>query len=95
MSRVLFVFLFLISFFPHELFASVGFFSLLPNPSGDDTLGEYIEIRNTGCTETDISGYTITDAGGKKYIFPMGQAISSHMTIHLEYATTRIPLNNS
>ncbi len=95
MGRVLFVFLFLISFFPLELFASVGFFSLLPNPAGDDALGEYIEIRNTGCAESDISGYSITDAGGKKYTFPMGQAISSHMTIHLEYATTKIPLNNS
>ncbi len=95
MSRVLFVLLFLISFFPLELFASVGFFSLLPNPSGDDTLGEYIEIRNTGCTERDISGYTITDAGGKKYVFPTGQVLSGHTTIHLEYSTTRISLNNS
>ncbi len=54
MGRVLFVLLFLICFFPLELFASVGFFSLLPNPSGDDTLGEYIEIRNTGCMDIDL-----------------------------------------
>jgi len=61
---------FLAIFLPVQSFASVYISTLLPNPAGDDTLGEYIEIRNTGCVAVDISGYRIFDASGKTYIIP-------------------------
>ena len=60
---------------PFASFASVEFFALLPNPLGDDTLGEYIEIRNTGCKNVDIGGYRLYDAANKTYIIPAGTNI--------------------
>lgn len=66
---------------PLELFARVGFFELLPNPAGDDTLGEYIQIRNLGCDTLDIGGYTLSDASGKLYTLPSGTMIASHETV--------------
>lgn len=89
LSIVLFVFL------PVRVFAQVGFISLLPNPVGDDTLGEYIELRNTGCTAVDVSGYMLSDLSGKSYRIPQGKILSSHENISFPYVATNISLNNS
>ncbi len=80
---------------PFATFAGVDFFALLPNPIGDDTLGEYIEIRNTGCQTIDISGYHLYDAASKNYVIPNSTVIVSHENMRFPYATTRIALNNS
>lgn len=47
--------IFVFSIFPIMSFAGIDIVELLPNPSGDDTLGEYIEIRNTGCDMVDLA----------------------------------------
>jgi hypothetical protein len=74
--------------------ASSFFSSLLPNPAWDDTLGEYIDIRNTGCQSIDISWYEVRDIQ-KWYILPGGTLIDSKENLRLEYATSKISLNNS
>lgn len=41
----------------------------LPNPKGDDSLGEWVEFVNTGPDPVDLSGWRIENSGGKKFIF--------------------------
>ena len=91
----LFLAILLIILIPTEIFASVVFQSLLPNPAWDDTLGEYIEMRNTGCTSIDIWNYSLSDTSGKTYIIPSGTTISSHSSRKLPYSQTKIALNNT
>jgi hypothetical protein len=93
--RRLLVGIFLMIIVPVRWFAQVGFITLLPNPRWDDTLGEYIELRNRGCITIDISGYRISDLSGKSYGIPEGMMISSHETRRWLYSETKIALNNS
>ncbi len=81
--------------FPIMGFANLNIVELLPNPTWDDTLGEYIEIRNTGCESINMSGYHLYDASNKTYIFPSSTIVNSHENIRLPYSTTKIALNNS
>ena len=76
-------------------FANLNIVELLPNPAGDDTLGEYIEIRNTGCDSINLGGYHLFDASNKTYIFPNSIIVNSHENMRLPYSTTKIALNNS
>lgn len=85
----------LIIIIPTETFASVVFESLLPNPAGEDTLGEYIELRNIGCTAIDIGNYTLSDASGKSYSIPSSTSLSSHESRKFFYSETKIALNNT
>lgn len=80
---------------PLVTFASVEFFALLPNPAWDDTLWEYIKIRNTGCQTVDIWGYHLYDASLKNYTIPIGTSIWSHSDRSFPYSETKISLNNS
>ncbi len=89
-----FLTLLLLFAFPSWTFATPFFSSLLPNPLGDDTLGEYIEIRNTWCSTIDISSYEIRDLQ-RGYIFPPSTALESHTSLKLEYNLSKISLNNS
>ncbi len=81
--------------FPLMTLAKIDIIALLPNPSGDDTLGEYIELRNIGCAAIDLGWYHIVDASLKKYTFPASTLLPSHENLRLAYATTKIALNNS
>ncbi len=85
---------FLMFLLPTWAFALVGFSSLLPNPAWDDTLWEYVEIRNTGCNDIDIAGYELRDLQ-RWYTFPSPSIISSKSNLHLTYQTSHIALNNS
>lgn len=80
--------------FPINIFAGVYFTSLLPNPAGDDTVSEYIDFRNTGCSDVDIGGYELRDLQ-KGYTFPTPTLLTSKSTLRLMYATSKISLNNS
>lgn len=86
---------FLIIMIPTQAFSAVGFFSLLPNPVGKDEDGEYIELRNIGCEVVDISGFSLSDASGKVYVFPTWTSIASHENGKYTYSETKIALNNS
>jgi hypothetical protein len=77
-----------------QIFASVELISLLPNPAWDDALGEYIEIRNTGCADIDVTRYTLSDLSGKTYILP-SYILKIKENKRFLYSETKIALNNS
>ena len=89
------IFILLIFFvlMPLRLWAGVEFWKIFPN-TVDDANMEYVEFRNTSCEEVDISGYTLSDASGKGYIFPSSTKIASHATLILPRSTSKIILNN-
>lgn len=80
---------------PMQSFAGIYISTLLPNPTGKDEDGEYIEIRNTGCESVDISGYQLSDASGKDYLIPSGINLSKQENQKFPYSETNIQLNNS
>lgn len=67
---------------------------LLPNPSGDDTAGEWIRLINTGGTETIPNGLSLIDGGGKTFSLNNISSISAGETIELSRTMTGIALNN-
>jgi hypothetical protein len=69
MKKILPFFLFFILCL-QEVSASVLITAILPNPIGDDALGEYIELQNLTCNLIDISSFTLADASGKTYSIP-------------------------
>ncbi len=87
--------IFLLWSFPLHSFAGIFIVSLLPNPVWDDTLGEYIEIRNTGCEEKSLSWYTLSDLGGKVFIFSSGTILATKSSEKYYYSQTKIVLGNS
>lgn len=75
--------------------ANVFITELMPNPTGSDTDGEWIELYNGGAT-IDLGGYILQDKIGsqKKYIIPVGTKIESGRYIIFDSKTTGISLNN-
>ncbi|MCR4261212.1 MAG: lamin tail domain-containing protein [Candidatus Colwellbacteria bacterium] len=67
---------------------------LLPNPSGDDTLGEWIRLTNTGDAKIDLSGSSLKDSGGKIFGLDGVGGISPGEVIELSRLLTGIALNN-
>lgn len=67
--------------------------ALLPNPRGDDSLGEWIEVRNTGDEKATVEGWRIADKSGKTFVlkgyFNAGEAR------RFTAKETRISLNNT
>ncbi len=77
----------------------IHFIEVLPNPSGRDTDGEWIKIINGGDGSVDLTGWTISDAGGKTFSFN-GLSIEQRKLdkgekISIGYKATGINLNNS
>lgn len=66
----------------------------LPNPIGKDTDGEYIKIFNNEQAAIDLSGWSIKDASGKKYILS-NIKLDKDEGLILDYRTTSLNLNNS
>src|SRR3989344_3647047 len=42
----------------------------LPNPKGNDTAGEWIELFNSGSATQDITGWNLTAGAKGKFVFP-------------------------
>lgn len=82
-----------LQFFPITLWGKVEIYELFPNTI-DDTNLEYIDIKNTGCSDIDISGYILEDASAKQYIFPASTIISSKNTLRINRTISKIILNN-
>ena len=59
--------------------ATVRVNELLPNPTGDDGAGEWIELYNFGSNAVDLSGWMLDDApdGSSPYTFPSGTTIAA------------------
>lgn len=75
------------------LWGKVEIYEIFPNTI-DDTNLEYIELRNTGCSDIDISGYILEDMSTKQYIFPTSSIISPKNTIRIDRSNSKIILNN-
>ena len=82
-----------LQFFPITLWGKVEIYELFPNTI-DDTNLEYMDIKNTGCSDIDISGYILEDASAKQYIFPASTIISSKNTLRINRTISKIILNN-
>lgn len=94
MKKILPFFLFFILCL-QEVSASVLIIAILPNPIGDDALGEYIELQNLTCNLIDISSFTLADASGKTYSIPEWKSIAPWEILRFYYNETKITLNNS
>ena len=70
---------------------------VLPNPVGLDGEGEFIELKNTGVTPVNLSGWEIDDAegGSQSYTIPSGINIASEQTLLFLREETGIALNNT
>lgn len=86
-------FFIILLFFPMVLWGKVEIYEIFPNTI-DDTNLEYIELRNTGCSDIDISGYILEDMSTKQYIFPTSSIISPKNTIRIDRSNSKIILNN-
>lgn len=67
--------------------------AVLPNPAGDDTIGEWIAIRNEGSEYVSFDGWKIVDAKGKSYT--LTGSLSGNEERRLPYTETKITLNNT
>lgn len=50
---------------------------ILANENGSDTSTEFIEVVNVGGTTIDISGWTLSDAGGVRHTFASGTRLGA------------------
>jgi pullulanase/glycogen debranching enzyme len=70
------------------------FSEALPNPSGKDTEGEFIELYNNGNTPAPLAGWSVKDASEKTYTFG-NDTVPAHGFFVLKYSTSKISLNNT
>lgn len=66
---------------------------ILPNPAGKDTAGEWIGVFNVGVSSVNLSGWSLKDTSGKKFVFGQ-ETILPNQELKLPYSATRINLNN-
>ena len=65
----------------------------LPNPTGKDVDGEFIELWNNGPEEVNIGGYFLRDNAGKT--FYLSGSLSPDGYLSLPRSQTKIAINNS
>lgn len=66
---------------------------LLPNPVGKDTAGEWLALFNDGSDAINLRGWSLKDAGGKKFTIG-AESLPPNQELKLPYSLTRINLNN-
>lgn len=71
----------------------IVFSEVLPNPVGDDEVGEYFVLRNDGDADADLSGWSIRDASGRAFA-PQGVAVGGNATRTFIALETNLQLNN-
>ncbi|MBP9697810.1 MAG: lamin tail domain-containing protein [Candidatus Moranbacteria bacterium] len=75
---------------------SVRLNELLPNPSDEESAGEFIELYNDSDTETDIGGFILHDASQSgSYTFPKDILIAGRGYLVIPGNISKIALNNS
>lgn len=68
---------------------------VLPNPAGDDTESEWIELENTSSNTASLTGWTLSDGYGSTSSFSLdGLSIAAHAFLTLYRPDTGIVLNN-
>jgi DNA/RNA endonuclease YhcR with UshA esterase domain len=72
---------------------------VLPNPKGDDSQNEFIELKNIGTTDIDLTGWKVGDASTKRYVVKTADFSSAILKPNeffvLYRKMTGIALNNS
>ena len=66
----------------------------LPNPTGSDVSGEWIELFNSGTATVNLSGWTIKNSGKGKFVFK-NQTISANQYLVLPRSETKLALKNT
>lgn len=66
---------------------------IMPNPQGNDEVGEWIELYNDSPYEVDLTNWELKDASGRSYRF-QGEKISPYGYLVLDRSKTKITLNN-
>lgn len=68
---------------------------VLPNPTGDDTESEWIELENISSSTASLNGYSLSDGYGSVSSFSLdGLSIPAHAYLTLFRPDTGIVLNN-
>ena len=85
---------------PSRVFAQIVINEVLPNPEGEDKIGEWLELYNPTGQDLDVNGYVLKDAAGNELtidaIHTDGETILSDggwLVIHRSGHTT-FSLNN-
>lgn len=65
----------------------------LPNPAGADVSGEWIELANTGGASVSLSGWTLQNSSGKKFIIN-NEIIPAQGYLVLQRSETKLTLKN-
>lgn len=73
---------------------SVHLWELLPNPSGPDNEGEFIELYNSSTFPVDLSGWSISDARNTTHTFA-STTIDAFGYVTIYRPESKITLNNS
>jgi len=68
---------------------------ILPNPNGDEKLGEFIELYNAENSEINLAGWTLKDASKTKYIFPTDTKIAAGKYWAIYRNDFKFAMNNS
>lgn len=71
----------------------IFFSELMPDPEGDDALGEFIEIGNAEAHDVDVSGWTVANAAGRTAV--LAARLGAGARYAWTYAETKIALSNS
>lgn len=68
----------------------------LPNPTGGDVAGEFIELINTGSSSVSLAGWKLDDeeGGSSPYTIPAGTSIAAGGFLVLGREEIRLALNN-
>ncbi len=78
-------------------YASTVFINeILPNSSGADSEGEWIEVMNESGELVDLSAWQLDDSegGSNPFVFPPGTVITAHSFLVFTRPQTKIALNN-
>ncbi len=73
----------------------VSISEFLPNPVGDDTIEEFIELHNASSDTADISEWILDTGGGSVFEIPDGTSIPGGGYMALYRGTTKLVLNNA
>lgn len=77
--------------YPSKVIISYIAYTNDPNQAG---YGEYIELKNTGGEDKDITGWSVLDGDGNLFVFP-SYVLSSGATVRITTNTGRFVFNSS
>jgi len=66
----------------------------LPNPTGADAAGEFIELYNSGGATVNLNGWALATEKGKKFSLT-GRSIPAHGYLVLKRSSTKLSLRNT